>query len=127
MRHRLIFLLGVYYLYMSLKEYFKAHSDYLHDNPNNYWFKAKLYGWGWTPVRWQGWSVVALYLVLVLGIVSLSEKDIPGNPDSGTNVLTFALPILVLTVLLLVIAYKKGEKPRWQWGPPKKNDSSVEK
>jgi hypothetical protein len=44
------------------------------------------------------------------------EKDIPGNPDSGSNFITFALPIIVLTIILVIVAYKKGEKPRWQWG-----------
>ena len=98
-----------------IKEYIK----YLKDNPQGYWFKAKLYGWGWVPVKWQGWCAIFLYIVLILGLVLVREKDIPGNPDSGSNVLTFALPIIVLTTLLIIVAYKKGEKPRWQWGLPK--------
>lgn len=28
--------------------------EYLKDNPEGYWFKRKLYGWGWTPAKWQG-------------------------------------------------------------------------
>lgn len=98
-----------------IKEYIK----YLKDNPRGYWFKAKLYGWGWTPVKWQGWCVIFIYILLVLGLVLVREKDIPGNPDSGSNILTFALPIIVLTLFLVIVAYKKGEKPRWQWGLPK--------
>ncbi len=98
-----------------IKEYIK----YLKDNPQGYWFKAKLYGWGWTPVKWQGWCVIFLYILLIMGLVLVREKDIQGNPDSGSNVLTFGLPIIVLTILLVIVAYKKGEKPRWQWGLPK--------
>ncbi len=97
----------------------KEYIAYLKDNPQGYWFKAKLYGWGWVPVKWRGWSAIFLYILLVLGLVLTREKDIPGNPDSGSNVLTFALPIIILTVLLVIVAYKKGEKPRWQWGLPK--------
>lgn len=99
-----------------IKEYLK----YLKDNPQGYWFKAKLYGWGWTPATWQGWCVILVYIVLVLVLVISREKDIPGNPDSGSNFLTFAVPVIVLTVLLVSVAYKKGEKPRWQWGVSKK-------
>lgn len=99
----------------------KKYIAYLKDNPEGYWFKAKLYGWGWTPAKWQGWLVVALYFLLVLIIVLSREEAIPGNPDSGSNFLTFALPIIVLTTLLIVIAYKKGEKPRWQWGKKDKS------
>ena len=97
-----------------IKEYIK----YLKDNPQGYWFKAKLYGWGWVPVKWQGWCVILAYVLLLLTLIISREKDIPGNPDSGSNFLTFALPIIILTILLVIVAYKKGEKPRWQWGPP---------
>lgn len=80
------------------------------------WFKRKLYGWGWTPVTWQGWFIVLGYIILVVTFVLMREKDISGNPDSGSNFLVFGLPIFVLTIILLFICYKKGEKPRWQWG-----------
>ncbi|MES2225283.1 MAG: hypothetical protein V4480_00550 [Patescibacteria group bacterium] len=93
---------------------------YLRDNPQGYWFKAKLYGWGWIPVKWQGWCVLLAYVALIMTSVISREKDIPGNPDSGGNFLTFALPIIALTALLVFICYKRGEKPRWQWGQSKK-------
>ncbi len=99
-----------------IKEYIK----YLQDNPQGYWFKAKLYGWGWVPAKWQGWFVIFVYIAFVLTLVISREEYIPGNDMSGSNFLTFALPIIILTILLIVIAYKKGEKPRWQWGPNRK-------
>ena len=37
-------------------------------NNSKLWFKAKRYGWGWTPSAWQGWMVLLVYLVSVLGI-----------------------------------------------------------
>ena len=98
----------------------KDYINYLKDNPHGYWFKTKLYGWGWTPVKWQGWLVILAYATLIVTLVITREKNIPGNPDSGSNFPTFVLPIIVLTILLIFICYKKGEKPRWQWKPPKK-------
>ncbi|MCF7834152.1 MAG: hypothetical protein K9L98_02225 [Candidatus Pacebacteria bacterium] len=95
-----------------LKEYIA----YLKDNPNGYWFKRKLYGWGWTPVKWQGWGVLFVYVAIISALLISREEDIPGNPDSGSNFLVFALPVIILTILFVIIAYKKGEKPRWQWG-----------
>jgi uncharacterized membrane protein YhaH (DUF805 family) len=97
----------------------KEYINYLKDNPQGNWFKAKLYGWGWTPAKWQGWVVLLAYVALLLTLVLSREKDIPGNPDSGSNFLTFALPVILLTTLLIFICYKKGEKPHWQWGPKK--------
>ncbi len=98
----------------------KDYINYFKDNPKGYWFKAKLYGWGWTPVKWQGWLVIILYISFILTLVLTREEFIPGNPDSGSNFLTFALPIIISTALLIFICYRKGEKPRWQWGPPRK-------
>lgn len=85
-------------------------------NLKQYWFKAKRYGWGWTPATWQGWLIIFLYIALILILVSTKEDVILGNPSSGSNFLTFALPIIALTTLLIFICYKKGEKPGWHWG-----------
>ena len=101
----------------------KQYLDYIKDNPQGYWFKAKLYGWGWTPAKWQGWSVLIVYIALITILILSREKDIPGNPYSGSNFITFALPVIVLSILLIFICYKKGEKPHWQWGISKKKNS----
>jgi hypothetical protein len=70
------------------------------------WFGPKRYfGWGWTPVSWEGWAVTALFLVVVIscrlhfgagwpgvvsiilclavyvGIIGLTGTR-PGGPDS---------------------------------------------
>jgi hypothetical protein len=103
---------------------FKKYVKYLKDNPQGYWFKRKPFGWGWTPAKWQGWSVVLLYVILICALVFSQEKDIARNDMSGSNFITFALPIIILTIFLLIIVYKKGEKPRWQWGfTPKDTDT----
>ena len=86
------------------------------ESSQNYWFRAKKYGWGWVPTKWQGWFVIFVYAILISVLIIMREPSIPGNPDSGSNFLTFALPIVLLTSLLIFICYKKGEKPRLQWG-----------
>lgn len=103
----------------GIKRQFKIYQAYLKDNPEGYWFKRKLYGWGWTPVKWQGWFTVIAYIVLILMIANSIEPSVPGDPNSGSNFLTFALPLILLTALLIFICYKKGETPRWQWGQDK--------
>ena len=91
-----------------IKEYIR----YLKDNPQGYWFKAKLYGWGWDPATWQGWLVLLVYIMAVaLFALTLDENSPPREV-----VFTFILPTVLLTATLLRICYKKGEKPRWQWG-----------
>ena len=94
-----------------IKEYLK----YLKDNPKHLWFKRKLYGWGWTPATWQGWLVIAVWLVVVLAFSFTVDESSP----TREVMFTFILPVTLLTVALIRICYKKGEKPRWQWGLPK--------
>lgn len=77
------------------------------------WFRAKTYGYGWTPCSWEGWLVIAVYLVLVIGTLKLVEQ----LSSSPSDTLIFALPLFFLyTLVLIIISYKKGEKPGWRWG-----------
>ena len=80
------------------------------------WFKAKRYGWGWYPVSWQGWSVTFLYIILLI----LFSQTIDETSPKNEIFLTFLLPIILLTITLIKIAYRKGEKPKWRWGVTKK-------
>jgi L-asparagine transporter-like permease len=90
----------------------KPYLDYLKDNPKGYWFKTRLYGWGWTTVKWQGWLTIIIFITL---LVLFAFKIDGENIFSG-----FFVPVGVLTVILVIIGYWKGEKPRWQEGLPEK-------
>lgn len=105
---------------------FKRYVDYLRDNPQQYWFKRKIWGFGWVPATWQGWAATVVYGVLVFAGVHFREEAIPGNPDSGSNFLVSGLPLLLLTALFIFIVYKTGEKPKWQWGIPDKRTETED-
>lgn len=79
------------------------------------WFKRKRYGWGWTPATWQGRVITLVYLFLVAGF-SLTVND---SSSSQKILFMFVVPVVLLTSIFIGIAYKKGERPRWQWGTPK--------
>jgi hypothetical protein len=95
---------------------------YLRDNPEGYWFKRKLYGWGWTPAKWQGWLVILVALAfLFFGLYVGQTDDAPGAALLG---------FLIMVGIIFYFGYKKGEKPRWpalrrrlrrgeQWGEKK--------
>jgi len=96
--------------------FIKDNIEYLKDNPKGYWFKRKLYGWGWTPAKWQGWTLLFVYVAVVLTLAFGIDESAVGE----VLVKELFLPVLVLTVLLIIVSYLKGEKPRWQWGLPDK-------
>lgn len=97
--------------------FFKRYIAYLKDNPEGYWFKRKLYGWGWAPARPQGWAVVVIWLVVIIGLSLTIDENSPPNE----LVFTFFLPLVLLTITLIRICYKKGEAPKWMSGLPKEN------
>jgi hypothetical protein len=77
---------------------------------HHYWFPAKKYGYGWGfPVTWQGWVVLLVYLGIIL-FVTTFYPPVPGN------ILLFILGVSIPTVILIVVCYLTGEKPRWRWG-----------
>jgi hypothetical protein len=76
---------------------------------NRYWFPAKRYGWGWgLPCTWQGWLVLAAFLVLV----AAGAIVFPPTTSHGFYYVYIAL----LVALLLGVCWLKGEPPRWRWG-----------
>jgi hypothetical protein len=96
----------------------KDYIEYIQDNPKKLWFKRKLYGWGWTPATWQGWLTIGIYVVLIVAFALTVDK----NSSTKEAIFTDILPIIFLTFALICICYKKGEKPKWQWGIPKKKE-----
>jgi hypothetical protein len=88
---------------------------YIHKNTSQLWFRRKRYGWGWTPSTWQGWLSVAVFIFLVT-VLSLRVDEY--STDSFV-MMQFILPVVVLVIAFMVLAYIKGESPKWQWGGEK--------
>ncbi len=76
------------------------------------WFAPKRYGYGaGLPVAWQGWALLAGYIVVMLGCVLLVEWD----AEIGLPV---AVVVGLLATLLLgwVAAARTRGGWRWRWG-----------
>lgn len=77
------------------------------------WFKAKTYGWGWTPATWQGWAVIALFII-AMAANAYGIKD--EAQTLAQDLIRFGVTTAVLTIFLVLISYLSGEEPRWRWG-----------
>jgi hypothetical protein len=92
---------------MTLRE--STHRGLSEHAEKRYWFPAKRYGWGWSfPATWQGWLVLAVYFVLILGAIPAL------HPEKGA--MGFGLYSLVVTLGLFAVCWWKGEPLRWRWG-----------
>ena len=72
------------------------------------WFKRKLYGWGWYPCSWEGWLIVLFFIVSIYIIAR--------NTLVKGKVLEYFISLILLTLIIIYLGYKKGEKPKWSWG-----------
>ena len=72
-----------------------------------YWFRARRRGWGWgLPATWQGWAVLAVFLVLLAAGALLLP----------TNAFVFFGYVGLVSGGFVAICWLKGEPPHWHWG-----------
>jgi uncharacterized membrane protein YhaH (DUF805 family) len=84
-------------------------SEEMKPGEKKFWFPAKKYGYGWGPPNcWQGWLVFLAYIVLMIGGYILLRPD--------KHLALFLGYIAILTAVLIVICYLKGEKAGRRWG-----------
>lgn len=76
---------------------------------DDYWFQAKRYGWGWgLPLRWQGWVVYGVALVLLVSVFLFFPPH--------RNFVPFLIGAWAVLLALVAVCWLKGEPPRWRWG-----------
>jgi hypothetical protein len=64
------------------------------------WFGPKTgFGWGWTPVTWQGWALTIVLLAAVFGLSTFGE-------GRGRGLMTLGLVAGYMVVVVLT-----GTKP----------------
>lgn len=69
-----------------------------------YWFKPKAFGYGATPVTWQGWLIVAGFILLVGATTRFALPDHP-----------LFLLLLVPVVLALIWVTRIKTDGDWRW------------
>jgi hypothetical protein len=78
-----------------------------------YWFKPKRYGYGATPVTWQGWAVT-VGTVLAMVAVSLCLRLTAKSPWALVALLLFDAAAVAA---LVIVSYRKTDGGwRWRWG-----------
>lgn len=88
-----------------------------------FWFRRKRYGYGWLPNSREGWAVTFVFVVVILALAVQVDENMA---DTKVLVLQFLVPVFVSVLVLILIAWRTGEKPRWQWGNDSKPSSDSE-
>jgi hypothetical protein len=78
-----------------------------------YWFKPKRYGYGATPVTWQGWAVMLGSVLAMVGVnlgLRLTERH------HWALAVLIAFDAAALFMLFLISRRKTQGGLRWRWG-----------
>jgi hypothetical protein len=74
---------------------------------DGYWFAPKMFGYGVTPVTWQGWLLTLAFTVVLIAAILLIPGDLARITVAAALILGFC-----------VIAARKTDGGwRWRWGP----------
>ena len=79
-----------------------------------YWFKPKRYGYGATPVTWEGWAVTGAGIAIIL-IASLLLSD--WSAVGLANWIAFVAVVTSTVAALSIVSARKTDGVwRWRWG-----------
>jgi hypothetical protein len=80
---------------------------------NTHWFKPKEFGLGATPTTWEGWAVIAAYVVVVLGA---TLYQIIHDKSRVPSALWFAV-VIGATLIVTAVSWAKTDGSwQWRWG-----------
>ena len=83
-----------------------------------YWFKPKRYGYGATPVTWQGWTLTLTHVVAMV-TVSLVLRMTERSYWALAALIAFDV---VALAALAIVSYRKTEGGlHWRWGADNKS------
>jgi len=77
----------------------------MNDGPD--WFAPKRYGYGATPITWQGWALTLGFVgVLILISVNFAKRPV--------QMVAILIPLIVAFIVLCARTTRGGL--RWRWG-----------
>ena len=77
----------------------------MNDGPD--WFAPKRYGYGATPITWQGWALTLGFVgVLILISVNFAKRPV--------QMVAILIPLIVAFIVLCAHTTRGGL--RWRWG-----------
>ena len=80
-----------------------------------YWFKPKRYGYGATPVTWEGWTITFAAVIVVAGSIG-AMKVLVGRSNLAA---WLAWVVLILLATLWFVQFcrrRTNGEWRWRWG-----------
>ncbi len=85
-----------------------------------YWFKPKRYGYGATPVTWEGWAVTIAVAAIVAG--SIVAMNLLVDRSNLVAWMLWAVIIAATTFWFVQTSRRRTDGEwRWRWGAENKS------
>jgi hypothetical protein len=75
-----------------------------------FWFRPKAFGYGASPIAWQGWALVAGYMVAAAATAILLVRSEMGFAAWTT----WVLAMVIATAASILVSWLKTDGS-WQW------------
>jgi O-antigen/teichoic acid export membrane protein len=83
------------------------------DVMTTYWFRPKRYGYGATPISWEGWAVTAVGVVVIAASTLMLVRHTALDQWFWVAI---AIDVVAIVGLLAVSRRKTDGEWRWRWG-----------
>ena len=85
-----------------------------------YWFKPRCYGYGATPITWEGWLVTLACIAIVIG--SIVAMNLLADRSNFAAWMTWAVVIVGITLCFVSVSRRRTDGEwRWRWGAKEKS------
>ena len=81
---------------------------------NRYWFRQKRFGYGATPITWEGWLASLAFLIVVLAINAAIILTARTNLQATAVLIVSVFAVIGLFFWLAASRTEGGW--RWRWG-----------
>lgn len=92
---------------------------------NKYWFRPKSFGYGLTPISWEGWLCTLALVGIIIGLAYVNNF-FEGSEPKETDACFFVGEVFIVSFLFLYFGKDRTDgKITWNWGIKKsgKKDS----
>jgi Na+/melibiose symporter-like transporter len=80
-----------------------------------HWFRPKRYGYGATPVTWEGWAATLAAIIVIAG--SILAMNLFADRSNALGWLVWAAVVAVVTLWFVRFSRRHTDGEwRWRWG-----------
>jgi hypothetical protein len=84
---------------------------------SQYWFRPKSFGYGATPITWEGWAVTLASAAITVGsILAIVISEGRQWPDRRA-LQVVCLLLIVATIIASVVVSRAKTDGEWRWRP----------